>query len=690
MKKLIIVTLAVLFVMTIFADVQQKDFSKRAIGTSGEVLKAQTLNRTLPAEVSIAYAPIPLMFSYYDYFIGSYAEIPIRMQDNGAGMYLIYHGTETTQTSSRKIYYNYIQNGQNANSGRITTDDVRQGFAGFDLDPVTNDPFVGWHGELATGSKLDCGFAYDQYHLFNTPNMWSSYEVVINNGNGPDEFMWPYVYIDASPLGAEYRRVYVYGSNATAGGAGNPSENVKLAYADITTEMLDGTTPLSWTTRTIPQMDDWHNDTVFHRPSHSFFSRGSLVGWMGYLNMDSTATAEPDLFVLYNNNYGEGDFTLVIENSERFVANPLNYFPTTEQLFFSPINSQNFNVTLDQFGKLHMVGCWGLQNPGGYYWNFQYVKDVQFNFATNQFTVLDIEPKGADDANYFTYENDGQIYLPWDENNDNEIDEIVEGNPVIRTDFPFYWWDYNDTFYENNFKVVANANNDYMVAVWQNSDKARQFHEFTDTDYTDWQNVPEVVVEISGDSGQHWSKPFYFNSIDTPEIFGGMIPEYIYPCDKVEVRVESEETIVRVHFMFYNDLSYGSFIQSNGDNVGGNVMYMALDFNITDMLASGKIVGSNDPVAVNKKMLLNNYPNPFNPSTTIAFNNPKTQNVNIAVYNAKGQLVKTLLNEVKTAGQHSVVWNGQNNNNETATSGIYFYKMTAGNQTEMKKMVLVK
>ncbi len=689
MKRVFIVTLLAFFVISIFAEVRQNDGTKNALNTSPWMLKTRASDRALPVEVTIAYAPISLMFSYNDYFMGSYSSIPIRMQDNGAGIYMIYHGQETNQTASRKEYYNYIQNGQNANSGRITTDNVRQGYAGFDIDPVTNDPFVAWHGEMATGSKLDVSLAYDQYHLFNTPNMWSSYNVVINNGNGPDEFIWPYVHVGESPMGAEYRRVYTYSSNATNGAAAKPSENVKLAYTDITTEMLDGTTAFDWTITTIPQMDDWHNDTVFHRPFYSFFCDGPRIGFMGYLVMDSTLVDEPDLFVLYNDNYGMGNFTLEIVNSERFVENPMNYFNSIP-LFFSPCNSNYFNVSFDSIGRLHMISSWGLQNPGGYYWNFQYVKDVQYDFTTNEFKVLDIEPKGADDANYYSYEDDGLIYLPWDENADGIIDEI--GNnagteyPIIRTDFPFYWWDYNDTFNETNFKIVRTPGDDIMVAVWQNSDKARQFHEFNDTEYTDWANVPEVVVEISGNNGDNWSKPLYFNSIDTPEVFGGMIPEYIYPCDVVEKRIENGDTIIRVHFMFYNDLSYGSFVYTNGDNIGGNLMYMALDFNLSLLFNP-----ANDPVAVAApKMLKQNYPNPFNPSTRIEFNNPKTQHVNIGIYNSRGQLVKTLANEVIPAGTQYKVWDGLNNSNETVTSGVYFYKMTAGNQTEMKKMVLIK
>ncbi len=92
MKKLLIVCLVALLAVSIFADMQQNDGSKRAIGTPSWVLKTKAVDRVLPAEVTIAYAPVQLMFSYQDYMHGSYSSIPMRMQNNGAGIYMIYHG----------------------------------------------------------------------------------------------------------------------------------------------------------------------------------------------------------------------------------------------------------------------------------------------------------------------------------------------------------------------------------------------------------------------------------------------------------------------------------------------------------------------------------------------------------------------------------------------------------------------
>ena len=83
--------------------------------------------------------------------------------------------------------------------------------------------------------------------------------------------------------------------------------------------------------------------------------------------------------------------------------------------------------------------------------------------------------------------------------------------------------------------------------------------------------------------------------------------------------------------------------------------------------------------------LQQNYPNPFNPTTNIDFTIAKSGNVQLQVYNALGQLVITLVNKDLQAGQHSVKWNAVNN-----VSGIYFYRLTAGNQNTVRKMILLK
>ncbi len=87
----------------------------------------------------------------------------------------------------------------------------------------------------------------------------------------------------------------------------------------------------------------------------------------------------------------------------------------------------------------------------------------------------------------------------------------------------------------------------------------------------------------------------------------------------------------------------------------------------------------------NASFILNNYPNPFNPQTTISYALPKSSKASLKIYNIKGQLVETLVNEFQQAGNYSVVWNA-----EDISSGIYFYRITAGDFKDTKKCVILK
>jgi hypothetical protein len=88
-------------------------------------------------------------------------------------------------------------------------------------------------------------------------------------------------------------------------------------------------------------------------------------------------------------------------------------------------------------------------------------------------------------------------------------------------------------------------------------------------------------------------------------------------------------------------------------------------------------------------ILAQNAPNPFNPTTKIAFTMPVSSEYTIAIYNVAGQLVKSF-NGHSEAGTVEVIWDGTDSNHTTVASGIYFYKATANNFSATKKMVLMK
>lgn len=88
--------------------------------------------------------------------------------------------------------------------------------------------------------------------------------------------------------------------------------------------------------------------------------------------------------------------------------------------------------------------------------------------------------------------------------------------------------------------------------------------------------------------------------------------------------------------------------------------------------------------------LSQNSPNPFVGSTTIKYDLPKPTNINISIYNLSGQKIKTLVNENKGAGYHTVKWDGKNESGNKVPTGIYFYNMKAGNFKATQKLTLIK
>jgi len=86
---------------------------------------------------------------------------------------------------------------------------------------------------------------------------------------------------------------------------------------------------------------------------------------------------------------------------------------------------------------------------------------------------------------------------------------------------------------------------------------------------------------------------------------------------------------------------------------------------------------------------INNYPNPFNPSTSIEFSIKNNSEVKLTIYNIKGQKVKTLIHNEFAQGLHSIIWNGDDEFNKSVSSGIYYYQLNVNGKTEAVKKCLI-
>jgi hypothetical protein len=101
-------------------------------------------------------------------------------------------------------------------------------------------------------------------------------------------------------------------------------------------------------------------------------------------------------------------------------------------------------------------------------------------------------------------------------------------------------------------------------------------------------------------------------------------------------------------------------------------------------------VGDEEPTLPDGFDLAQNFPNPFNPATTIEFTLPGRSHVRLDILNALGQRVATILDGTLPGGSHSVVWDGRTDVGVAAASGVYFYRLAAGDFTAARSMILLK
>ena len=88
--------------------------------------------------------------------------------------------------------------------------------------------------------------------------------------------------------------------------------------------------------------------------------------------------------------------------------------------------------------------------------------------------------------------------------------------------------------------------------------------------------------------------------------------------------------------------------------------------------------------------LSQNHPNPFNPTTTIHYSLPEAVHVTLQIINMRGEVVRTLVNKVQSAQVHSVAWNGKDSRGQTLPSGLYLYRLQAGEFSQTRQMMLLK
>jgi len=667
--------------------------------------KVVSPNSRWAPEVIFNTDPQDITLSYFDYMIGSYNNLPLRRQPETSapymytadGMYVNFMYQETTN-SLRRVYYSYIDlNGNISTPAAISSNAVREGYPGIGIDPVTANPFVSWHAVVEADETYDCLMSYDMFNVVGGPGLWKQPFIVIDNpevsadstGHDDDEFIWPQVWVGPSPIGG-MRRVHIYGNNYTNNTNGIANYNSIYGYSDFEYDEINFDMSLTeWTYRTFEVFDNWHYNDVKRSLKDMCVSDDGQVAFIGH--------AGDSLFIYHSSDYGE-TFDFYMENAHWEVFNPQNtdgsyVFENTNgspgDLFIEPNgDGSHYNVLFTEDNtRLVFMTAFGLNtvetaSNDQYYPAHFHPKIVYFDILEQDFEFVDLQITGVDPY-------DDQPMIPYDLDEDGEVDSYDEDGKVeFVSCWPSHYFegDFQDgAFHESCFKMTQNEEMGWLAVFFMDGRYLMEAYD-EEPGFEDWSEIAQIAISVSLDYGVTWSEPAYMNAKADDENYypqlDGMLPCYIYPADEIEI---IDEFHGRIPVFFFNDNSYGSFASpvGAGQNTGGTITYAVLDLDFT-------WYDSDNNNIVAHLNLAQNYPNPFNPSTTIGYELKETANVELTVFNIKGQKVKTLVDERKQPGYHSIVWDGKDSNNREMNSGIYFYKINTGKYSSAKKMILMK
>ncbi|HNT51792.1 MAG TPA: hypothetical protein PKH19_00210, partial [Candidatus Syntrophosphaera sp.] len=541
-----------------------------------------------PPSYTFTKLPTAIITNYYDYMIGSYNETPLLVIPDaaGGGYFMAYHGRRQA-TSTRRVFYTYLDTAGNViNNNEITSVQNHEGFPGIALDPVTGKPMYAWHANADDDTNLEVQFTSDAFiagiaGLFNDVVIVGEAPISITTPGGvtstDNEFIWPAVTIGPSPIAGK-RRVYVGMRNYVTHALNDyPCENMRFAYADFSGDDIEQGTPLTWSHITIPEMDTWNHDPdVLRRPAGAILAdnAGNLY-WAGHHGAQDAdgGIDEADMDVFVCPNYGQGTWTRYSDFSNLPTWNPnsapddtTGYYTDPDNgdipygdssLYFGLANSGHINAVMDHNGKIHVPGLWSLNTANGYYYPaLQFVRECVFNTADQTYEIRDIYPRSPED----TYNSN---FTPWDMEAPWGVEDGWNGDavngyyPMIATAWPFPHWDqtaHTDAmfFHYNGIKLSEPNDQDMMVCIWQDSERARMFNYYSDTDYSAYANTPEIWISVSSDAGHNWSEPIILDNVNTPQ-FTGLKPMYAYCADKVIFTgMQGASPVGKIGVMFYN------------------------------------------------------------------------------------------------------------------------------------------
>jgi len=249
---------------------------------------------------------------------------------------------------------------------------------------------------------------------------------------------------------------------------------------------------------------------------------------------------------------------------------------------------------------------------------------------------------------------------------------------------------------------------------------------------TSWMDIAQITFNItdpSGSSGLTWNSggttvweetessemsQGTFNDLDTtlPVELSSFTAENLNGLIEIKWTTESERENIGFN-LYRSDAKDGRYVKINGEMIKGagnsttTLLYKFVDnrlenhqtyyYKLEDIDVEGRFA-YHGPIEVTVQevkppddyYIQQNFPNPFNPSTKIYYGLPEAARVKLLIYNLRGELVRTLVNEEQQPGHLIATWDGLSDSGHRVPSGVYIYRLEANNFRQVKKMLFAK
>jgi hypothetical protein len=385
--------------------------------------------------------------------------------------------------------------------------------------------------------------------------------------------------------------------------------------------------------------------------------------------------------------YAETNDTALIFSSKDAVLNPavtetVKPNPTNTDVIWSRANNNKFSI--NKMNRENIRAFIGYNVYRG-----------ETLLTTTPITALTYTDSDVPNGEHTYY-----VTAVYDDGESNSISvNVFVGDPIVDT-FPWSEGFENTSFPPTMWALVDNDNDGYNWSHFDLEDgshsgnycvaSASYINNIGALTPDNWLITPALQLPTPG-AGQGMFLKYYVAAQDPS-----------CPNEHYAVMISTTDTQVSSFTNVFNEtLSSTDWVEKIVDlsDYHGETIYVAFrHYNVTDMfymklddvwVGSGT---SETDISITPAItkLNSNYPNPFNPETTISFSVSNDGPVNIDIYNIKGQKVKSLVNDNFKSGNYQIVWKGQDDNGRQVGSGMYFYKMKSGKYTATRKMILMK